>query len=460
MKTTTANSSRERASSAFRIFSLAWPNMVENLMDTLVQYIDTAMVGTLGTAATAAVGCTSTVNWLVGSSIAAVGIGFLSYISKALGANERDKAARASAQAVLSAFVLGVLFTAVTQGAARRVPVWMKADVSIRDTAAVYFSILYSSMLFRCAKIIFGTLLRAAGDTKTPMRAGIAMNIVNVVLNFFLIYSTRTVTAAGKSFIIPGAGLGVAGAAAASAVSFVCGGVAMGTALWHHAVISPKGKSFKPDREILRPCLKIAVPNMCQRFCTSLGYVVFASMINSLGEISTAAHTVANTVESAFYIPGYGMQAAVAALTGNCIGAEDGKRLKNTADTAVLIEALMMTVSGGLLLAFAPNMVSLFSKDEGVIALGSTVLRMVAVSEPFYGISVVTEGMLQGAGLTKKPFLFNVVCMWGIRILGTFVCINIFDAGLAAAWGCMIADNLVLLVMFRKYWQREYPQLC
>ena len=80
---------------------------------------------------------------------------------------------------------------------------------------------------------------------------------------------------------------------------------------------------MRPDMTILRPCMKVAFPNMLQRFGTSLGYVAFASMINSLGEISTAAHTIANTVESLFYIPGYGMQTAAATLAGNAYGAGD-----------------------------------------------------------------------------------------------------------------------------------------
>ena len=73
--------------------------------------------------------------------------------------------------------------------------------------------------------------------------------------------------------------------------------------------------------EILRPCLKVAFPNMLQRFGTSLGYVFFASMINSLGDISTAAHTIANTVESAFYIPCYGMQTAAIFVVLNTLSA-------------------------------------------------------------------------------------------------------------------------------------------
>lgn len=436
------------------ILSLAGPTMLEHLMDTAVQYIDTAMVGSLGTAATAAVGCTSTVNWLVGSTVAAVGIGFLSYISKALGAGDKDRAGRASTQAVIAALVLGLVFTVLTLSLARFVPVWMKADESIRDTAALYFAILYSPMLFRSAKIIFGTVLRSAGDSKTPMKVGIAVNLINVLMNFLLIYPARSVVLFSRRVTVFGAGLGVTGAAIASALAFIFGGVAITVALYRHKILSPKGRRFAPDAEILGPCLRVALPNMLQRFCTSLGYVVFASMINSLGEISTAAHTIANTVESAFYIPGYGMQAAAATLTGNCIGARDEERLKRVSRSIVLLEVAMMIISGGLLFIFAPQMVSLFSSDPSVITLGSTVLRMVALSEPFYGISIVTEGMLQGAGMTKLPFVFNVICMWGIRIIGTLLCISVGGYGLVSAWVCMIADNMALLVLFRIYWRR------
>lgn len=171
------------------IFALAWPTMMEQLMQTAVQYIDTAMVGSLGTQATAAVGSTTTVNWLVGSSISALGVGFLSFIARAYGAGDKEKAARVSAQAVLAVLVTGIFFTIATLGLSSYVPVWMKVDPAIQSLAATYFFILYIPMLPRAATIIFGTALRAAGDTKTPMRVGIAVNLINVVLNYLLIFA-------------------------------------------------------------------------------------------------------------------------------------------------------------------------------------------------------------------------------------------------------------------------------
>lgn len=430
------------------IFALAWPTMLEQLMQTAVQYIDTAMVGSLGTQATAAVGATSTVGWLVGSSISALGVGFLSFIARAYGANDKERAARVASQAVLAVLVSGVLFTVVALCLSPYVPVWMQVDPSIRSLASRYFFILYTPMLPRAATIIFGTALRAASDTKTPMRVGIWVNVINVALNFLLIYPARALTVLGLTFTMPGAGWGVTGAAVASAIAFTVGGVMMTIAFWKHPVISPRGQNLRPDWEVLRPCLKVALPNMMQRFGTSLGYVAFASMINSLGEISTAAHTIANTVESAFYIPAYGMQTATGTLAGNALGARDNQRMRDLTRMILVVEVSMMIVSGGLLFAFAPNMMGIFSTSPAVIALGATVLRMVAVSEPFYGVSVVIEGLMQGVGKTMTPFKYNIIGMWGVRIVGTFLCTQVLSMGLVSAWACMISHNLLLFTLF------------
>lgn len=436
------------------IIALAWPTMLEQLMQTAVQYIDTAMVGSLGTKATAAVGATSTVNWLIGSTVSALGVGFLSYISRFMGAGELDKAKKASGQAVMAVLIVGIFFTVLTASLSGLVPVWMRVDADIRDMASQYFLIIYTPMLFRTASIIFGTVLRSAGDTKTPMRVGIFVNLINIVFNFLLIYPEREICLFGNDYAVWGAGFGVLGAAAASAVSYAFGGIAITYKLWRHKEISPKGQSIRPDPEVLKPCLKVALPNMLQRFATSLGYVAFASMINSVGDTATAAHTIANTVESAFYIPGYGVQTAAATLSGNALGAGDKLRLKNLSRSIIPLVVLMMILSGGLLFIFAPQLMRLFSRDDEVVALGTTVLRMVAVSEPFYGVPIVIEGILQGVGKTVAPFVFNVLGMWCVRIAGTFVCTQLLGYGLVSAWGCMIGHNMLLFILFTVHYLR------
>ena len=431
------------------IITLAWPTMVEQLMQTAVQYIDTAMVGSLGTAATAAVGATTTVNWLVGSSIGALSIGFLSYIARALGAGDGERAKRISAQAVLTVLIVGLISTVLTLSLSGLVPVWMKVDAAIRPDASAYFFILYTPMLFRSASIIFGTVLRASGDTSTPMKIGILVNVINVVFNFMLIYPTRPIL--GGAIMMPGAGLGVIGAAIASAISVAVGGILISIILFRHPTVSPRGYKLRPDMQILAPCLKIAFPNMLQRFGTSLGYVVFAAMINSLGGLATAVTTIANTVESAFYIPAFGMQTAASTLSGNALGANDRERMKRLARMFVPIEIGLMILSSTVLIVFAPLLSGIFSNSAEVIALSSKMLRMVALSEPFYGYRIIIEGLMHGVGKTREPFIFSIIGMWLIRIGGTYICVNILGLGLIAAWSCMIAHNMFLFFIFLYY---------
>lgn len=445
---TSKHSQNESHSMLFIILSLAWPTMLEQLMQTAVQYIDTAMVGALGTQATAAVGSTGTINWLISSTISAMSVGFLSYIAKSFGAGDRAAAKRAVSQAVLVTLAAGIFFTVLTTALSGMVPVWMQVEESIQPMAAKYFLILYLPMLPRTASLIFGTVLRAAGDTKSPMKIGLLVNLINIVLNFLLIYPTRTVSVFTFTFTMYGAGMGVIGAAIASAIAFTVGGICITLVLWRHPLVSPRGQKLAPDMQILGPCMRVAFPNMLQRFGTSLGYVAFAAMINSLGEVATAAHTIANTVESAFYIPGYGMQTAAATLAGNAYGAHDKERMKSLAKMFIPIEIGLMVVSGAALFVAASPLMGVFSSSEEVIALGVTVLRMVALSEPFFGYSIIVEGFMMGVGKTKEPFIFNIIGMWLVRIVGTFICTQLLGLGLVSAWACMIAHNLLLFVMF------------
>ena len=430
------------------VLALAWPTMLEQWLQVAAQYVDSAMVGRLGASATAAVGATTTINWLVGSSLSALGIGFLAYIAREYGAKRYDNASRAAAQSVSACLIAGLVFMVLALSLSGSIPRWMNAQPDILETASRYFFIIYTPMLFRAATTIFGTVLRAAGDTRTPMKCNLIVNLVNVVLNYLLIYERHTIRLFGLSIDMPGAGLGVIGAAWGTAIAFTTGGLLMTRALWRHPELSPRGRRLKPDWAILKPCLRVALPAALQRFGTSFGYVAFASLINGLGTVSTAAHSIANTAESAFYIPAYGIQTAAATLSGNAGGMRDQDYMKSVTRTLLILEASLMTLSGTVLFLSARWMMGLFTPDPGVVRLGTVVLRMVAVTEPLYGVAVVLEGIFQGVGDTMYAFGCNIAGMWGVRVLGTLVAVRCLGLGLPAAWGCMIAHNILLFVLF------------
>ena len=429
------------------IAALAWPTILEQVLTTLVSYVDTAMVGSLGASASAAVGATMTVNWMMNGIVSALGVGFLAFIARSMGAGKPEMARRAAAQAVSVTLIGSSIVTVLALSLAKYVPAWMQADEAIRAEAATYFFIIYIPMIFRSAILVFGTVLRASGDTRTPMYANTATNLINVVFNFFLIYETRKITLLGLSITLPGAGLGVEGAAIASAISFVAGGVWMTRALYKSKTVSPKGMRYRPDKEILLPCFKIALPSCLQRLATSTGYVMFSSMINTLGQVSTAAHSIANTAESAFYIPGWGMQTAASTLIGNAYGEKNNEKLTRLSRLLLILEFIVMTVSGAVLFFGAEKLMGLFTPDGDVIKMGARVLKMVALSEPIYGIAIIIEGIFNGVGNTFHTFIFNVIGMWGVRILGTYIFVRRLGFGLTAAWACMIAHNVCLGIM-------------
>ena len=230
------------------IFTLAWPAMLEQALQTVVQYADSAMVGQLGAQSTAAVGITTPVSWLVNAPMFAMGVGFLACISRALGAKDEKTARTAAGQTIFAVLILGIGIGLLTVGLSPFIPGWLNAAPEIQATASRYFAIVCLPMIFRAASALFSSALRAAGNTRTPMLVNAAMNAINLVLNFFLIFDSCTLTLFGRELLIPRAGLGVEGAAIASAISYVFSGLMMFRALWRSPLSTPKGMRLRLEQ--------------------------------------------------------------------------------------------------------------------------------------------------------------------------------------------------------------------
>ena len=433
---------------AREILLLSWPTMLQVLMNMVVQYVDMAMVGSLGTHATAAIGATSSVNWLVSGSISALAMGFMVHISRAHGSGDRQTVSLITEQAILTVLVYGSALTVLILSVSPFVPAWMQVKPDNRRLAAQYFFLLYAPMLLRTATMMFGRILWAVGDTKTPMLAGIAVNLLNVVGNFLLIFPTRQF----HGITIPGAGLGVVGAGLASCIAFSLEGLCLCLALRRNKQVPFNMRHLRPNRSVLHTCISTAIPNMLQNFSSSLAAILFASMINSLGTVATAAHTIVNTIESSC---GFDFRNVSAPMAGQAAGSNDPRAQINFRYTILTMEAVLTTVMGLLMFLFAPQLLPLFSNDPAVISLGIIILRMIAVAEPIFRLGQVMECILQGTGNTKTPFYYMTATMWLVRIVGTWLCIRFFRLGLPAAWTCMIAQYILLFILFSRYFRKH-----
>ena len=173
------------------IVYLSLPTMAEEILRTLLQYVDTAMVGQLGEQATAAVSVTTTVTWLVNGIPAAAGTAVLALISQAVGAGNRDRAARLSQQALFLSVACGLICGTVSIVLSPFIPIWMGAEKAIRAQASRYFFIVSLPMVFRSANSILGAAIRATQNTKPPMLIGMGANALNAVMNYVLIYTNH-----------------------------------------------------------------------------------------------------------------------------------------------------------------------------------------------------------------------------------------------------------------------------
>lgn len=446
------------------IYVLAWPAVLEQLLQTVVQYTDTAMVGRISPQASAATGLTTTMTWLVNAPMFALGIGFLAYIAESIGAKDEERARKTGIQALYFIAAIGLLLMILTLSISPFLPGWLGAEEEIRANASIYFGIICAPMLFRAATIILGSVLRGVGDTKHPMIANLFMNLTNIVLNFFLIYETRTASVLGMELWIPGAGWGVAGAAIATAISYCVGGVMMFHTYWNNPRLSPKGHSLRFDSYVSRRCLRIAFPVALERVSACLGQVVFTSLVTRLGTMALATHSIAITAEQACYIPGYGMQAAASTLAGNSLGERNEAKFRQVTKIITAIAVILMTITGALVFLFPGFMMSIFTTDEQVIAGGIRVLRIVSVSEPIFAALIILEGIFNGIGDTKAPFFFSILSMWGVRILGTCLCLFVLDAGLEAVWICMVCDNVTRCILLasrfvRGGWKKRFARI-
>lgn len=413
--------------------SLSLPTVAEEVLATLLQYVDTAMVGQLGERATAAVSVTTTINWLIGSLSGALGVAVLALISRAYGAGEEARMRAISSQVVLVTLACGTLLTVLALTLSPYIPVWMGAERSVQGEAGAYFFIISVPLLFRTGSTLFASAIRATQNTMLPMLISLSCNILNAGLNYVLIY---------------GMGLGVRGAAIASAVSYTLSGTLMYLAYRRNVHLRWRMRELRVDAGILREGAALSLPVLGTSLVSCLGYVFFAGLVSGMGTTVFAAHSIAVTAETIFYIPGYGLRTATSALVGASLGEKNREKFERVAVLSVALTVGMMVLSGLLLYGIAEPLMSIFSSSGRVVALGAQMLRLVAFSEPFFGLMIVLEGIFYGLGRTRYAFFVESASMWGIRIFFTFLCVRVWGLDLEAVWYCMIADNIAKALLF------------
>ena len=195
------------------VLSLATPAILAQLTTTMMQYIDASMVGSLGASASAAIGLVETTMWLMGSICSAAAAGFYVQVSHQLGGNDPARARATLRQGIMSVLVVSLLLGMTVLAISPFLPRWLGGGEDICSTSSVYIAIISLGLpAFQFSMFGYG-MLRSSGNMVVPSVMSVVMMALDVFFNFFLIFPTRPMEVLGTQVMMPGAGLGVEGAA-------------------------------------------------------------------------------------------------------------------------------------------------------------------------------------------------------------------------------------------------------
>ena len=430
------------------VLALSIPSILQQIVVTAMEYIDAAMVGHIGASATASIGIVSSSTWLLHGMLAGLYMSFSIQVAQYLGADRQQEARGVLRQSMLFNLVVGIAAAAFGIGISPFLPGWLGADPALQADASAYFAIWSAALPFAMATGTYSSMLRSTGDALTPGLISVATCILDVIFNFFLINPTRTLLLFGHSVTIWGAGWGVPGAALGTALATAVGGVtALAFLLFRDGPLCiRKPGSWKITRSCLQNLWKVGVPLSAERAALSSAQVLLVRIVSGLGTTAIAANSLGVSAESLCYMAGYGIQDASLAMVGQAVGAHRRDMAKRIAWLCTGMGMGIMALTGLGMFAFAPALMSIFTADAAVIALGARVLRIEAFAEPMFGASIVASGAMQGAGDSTGCFVLNLVSMWGIRLTLAFLLAPRF--GLVGVWGAMCAELCMRGLLF------------
>ena len=420
---------------------LSIPAIMAQMSNIVMEYIDAAMVGSLGAHATASIGLVATSTWLLWGLLSSASTGFAVQVAHLTGAGDNDGARSVVRQALATVCIFGMAVAAAGTAVSSRLPVWLGGEQAIVADAAVYFRIFVLSLPVLQILSLSGSMLRCSGNIVVPSVTNVAMCVMDVVLNFFLIFPSRTLTLCGMEFSVWGAGLGVKGAAIGTAAASAAGAATMLWYMWFRSkelrLAGTRG-SFRLRRDCMKKALKIASPIGFERLLFCGAYITTTVIVAPLGAVAIAAHSLAVTAESLCYMPGYGIGDAATTVIGQSIGAGRRSLARRFGRMTVWTAVGVMTVMGAVMYFAAPTMMGILTPVEAIRTAGTEILRIEAFAEPMYAASIVAYGAFVGAGDTFIPCCMNLGSMWAVRLLLAALLAPVM--GLRGVWIAMCVE--------------------
>ena len=408
------------------IVSLSIPSILAQLSATVMFFIDAAMVGHLGAKASAAIGIVETTGWLLGGLASAANMGFSVQVAHAIGANDFVRARQVLRQSLVCGIVWALSITAIAISISSPLPYWLGGSAEIAHDATLYFAIFSAFGIFFQMEGLAGSMLKCSGNMKIPSALNILMCLMDVVFNYIFIYILE---------------MGVVGAAIGTGLAMVITALLMlYFLLFRSDILKLKGRpgSFRPKSDVVSNAFRIGGPMGLQHILMGSAQVVSTVIVAPLGTIAIAAHSLAITVESLCYMPGFGIAEAATTLVGQSYGARKRQLTQSFANMSTGSGMIVMTLMGILMYVFAPELMALMTPVDEIIGIGAQCLRIEAFAEPMFAAAIVCNGVFIGAGDTLRPAIMSLLSMWGVRL--TLAALLATTYGLPGVWVAMAIE--------------------
>ncbi len=426
-----------------RIWALAWPTLLYNVLELSLGTADLLMVRGLGHEATAAIGLTRQIAFLLEAAALAVAVGVIALVSQGAGAGDRRQVEGVMHQSTRLVLLLSPPITLLGYLASRPLLAAMQADEAALTHAVPYLHIYFLGTVFLWGTVIPAAIFRGTGDAKTPLKLATVVAVLNVPLNYLFIFGAG-----------PWAPMGVAGAAVGTVLAR-----AIGAGLY--LVLLVRGTRhgrvrFRPllglDWPLIRRMLRIGMPPALAGVARNGARVVYLGLLGAgaLGGAMHAAAGVGLQVRLVSVLPALAFQIAAATLVGQAVGAGRLDRAEALGRRSVQLLSVIMAGVVALTFAFARPLAALFIADAEVVPLAATVLRWFAVAQFFSSVSICVQGALTGAGDTKPILTYTIATQWGLLLSLTVIALIGFGwepEGPLLAW---VAAPLAQLVLMRR----------
>lgn len=428
------------------IVSLSIPSILAQLSATVMFFIDAAMVGHLGAKASAAIGIVETTGWLLGGLASAANMGFSVQVAHAIGANDFKRARQVLRQSLVCGIIWALSITTIAISISSPLPYWLGGSAEIAHDATLYFAIFSAFGIFFQMEGLAGSMLKCSGNMKIPSALNILMCLMDVVFNYIFIYILE---------------MGVAGAAIGTGLAMVITALLMLYFLLYRSdILKLKGRpgSFRPKSDVVSNAFRIGGPMGLQHILMGSAQVVSTVIVAPLGTVAIAAHSLAITVESLCYMPGFGIAEAATTLVGQSFGARKRQLTQSFANMSTGSGMIVMTLMGILMYIFAPELMALMTPVDEIIGIGAQCLRIEAFAEPMFAAAIVCNGVFIGAGDTLRPAIMSLLSMWGVRL--TLAALLATTYGLPGVWVAMAIEltfrGFIFLVrQFRGGWLKN-----